>query len=438
MTPAAACSLDPDAIAAHQLDQLRTLLPVLLASNRFYGGKLRAAGVDASPADLAEFAHRVPFTFKPELVEDQAANPPYGSNLTHELVRYTRFNQTSGTTGAPMRWLDTPDSWDWMVDCWIRIFRSAGVGPPDRVFFPFSFGPFLGFWVAFDAATRIGCLSIPGGGMRSTARLQTILDNQVTVLCSTPTYAVRLAEVAAEEGIDLRAGKVRRIIVAGEPGGSIPATRSLIEKLWPGARVADHHGMTEIGPVSYECPERTGVLHIMELAYFPEVIDPNTLEAVGPGGAGELVLTNLGRTGSPLLRYRTGDIVRRAADLQCRCGSYELAIEGGILGRADDMVVVRGVNLYPSAVEEVVRGCGGVAEFRVEIYTDRALTEMAIQIEPSRAENAEALGRRVAEALQNAFALRVAVSCVPQGTLPRFEAKSKRWIIRPPSPVRYA
>jgi phenylacetate-CoA ligase len=261
--------------------------------------------------------------------------------------------------------------------------------------------------------------------------LQVILDNQVTVLCSTPTYAVRLAEVAAEEGIDLRGAKVRRIIVAGEPGGSIPATRSLIEKLWPGARVVDHHGMTEIGPVSYECPERRGVLHIIELAYFPEVMDPNSLEAVGSGGTGELVLTNLGRTGSPLLRYRTGDIVKRASELQCRCGSYELAIEGGILGRVDDMVVVRGVNLYPSAVEEVVRSCTGAAEFRVELFTERALTELSIQIEPAPGlEDTEALSRRVAEAMQSAFGLRISVSCVACGSLPRFEAKAKRWVQR--------
>src|SRR5438128_1837273 len=163
-----------EAISAHQLDRLRALLPALLASNPFYAAKLAVVGQALSPANLSDFVQRVPFTFKHELVEDQAKNPPYGSNLTHELVRYTRFNQTSGTTGAPMRWLDTPESWNWMVDCWIRIFRSAGVGPEDRVFFPFSFGPFLGFWVAFEAATRIGCLAIPGGGMRSTARLQTI------------------------------------------------------------------------------------------------------------------------------------------------------------------------------------------------------------------------------------------------------------------------
>jgi phenylacetate-CoA ligase len=209
---------------------------------------------------------------------------------------------------------------------------------------------------------------------------------------------------------------VRTIIVAGEPGGSIPATRSRIEELWPGARVVDHHGMTEVGPVTYECPERRGVLHVMELGYIAEVLE-----------TGELVLTNLGRTGSPLLRYRTGDIVRRAAEERCVCGSYELALEGGILARSDEMVVVRGVNLYPSAVEEVVRSCG-VVEFRVETYTDRALKEMSVQVEGPG--DPAALCHRVTHALQSAFGLRVSVSCVDPGTLPRFEAKAKRWIQR--------
>ena len=226
----------------------------------------------------------MPFTFKREIAADQLRHPPFGSNLTYPPEQYTRFSQTSGTTGTPLRWLDTPESWEWMLDCWARVYRAAGAGPHDRVFFPFSFGPFLGFWLAFEAAVRMGCLAIPGGGMRSAGRLQTILDNEVTVLCATPSYALRLAEVAAEEGIDLSASKVRRIIVAGEPGGSIPATRALIESRWCGARVLDHHGMTEIGPVSYECPERKGVLHIMEHAYIPRMIDPDSLERVGPGG----------------------------------------------------------------------------------------------------------------------------------------------------------
>ncbi|HTS65386.1 MAG TPA: AMP-binding protein [Candidatus Acidoferrales bacterium] len=423
MTPARDIRVD-------QARKLQSLVGTLLESNRFYSAKLRAAGVGRSPEGITEFCARVPFTFKAELINDQSKYPPYGSNLTFPVEEYSRLHQTSGTTGRPMRWLDTPESWDWVLECWARIFNSAGVTRQDRVFFPFSFGPFLGFWGGFEAAARLGCLTIPGGGMRSTDRLRTLLDNEVTVICCTPTYAIHLAEVAAEEKIDLGAGKVRKILVAGEPGGSIPATRSHIEQLWCGAHVLDHHGMTEIGPVSYECPRRRGVLHVMEAAYLPEVIDPDTLEPVGPGGAGELVLTNLGRVGSPILRYRTGDTVRLAQQTLCECGSREMALEGGILGRRDDMVVVRGVNLYPSAVEQVLRGSGGVAEYRVDVYTERSLTEVAIQIEPSAGEDAAALSHRVAAALHYALGLRIAVSPVPAGSLPRFEAKSRRWFSR--------
>jgi phenylacetate-CoA ligase len=425
--------LDRKSIVRRQLAALNALLPAVLESNAFYRAKLRTAGVAANLARLEEFTAKAPFTSKRELVDDQASHPPYGTNLTYGLERYARFNQTSGTTGTPLRWLDTPESWAWMLDCWERVYRAAGMGSNDRVFFPFSFGPFLGFWTAFEAAARMGCLAIPGGGMRSAARLQTMLDNRVTVLCSTPTYAVRLAEVAAEENLDLRASQVRIIIVAGEPGGSIASTRALVERLWRGARVVDHHGMTETGPVSYECPQRRGVLHVIEDAYLPEVIDPETLQPSGPGETGELVLTNLGRIGSPLLRYRTGDIVCRAQLERCRCGSDELALEAGILGRTDDMLVVRGVNLYPSAVEEILRSTGAAGEFQVEVGASRTLPELAVWIEgPGEYHDGPELARRCAAALQNAFHLRVSVSCVEPGALPRFEGKAKRWIRREP------
>lgn len=256
-----------------------------------------------------------------------------------------------------------------------------------------------------------------------------MIDTAATVLCCTPTYAMRLAEVASEESIDLAATKVKTIIVAGEPGGSISGTRAHIEKLWDGARVVDHHGMTEVGPVSYGCPARPGVLHVIESAYIAEVIDPQTSEAIPPGGAGELVLTNLGRTGSPLLRYRTGDLVQRGADEACECGSYDLALPGGILGRTDDMVVVRGVNVYPSAVEEIVRACGGVAEYRVEVSTAHALTELAMQIEPiPELADDPGLAHRIEASLRNAFGLRIPVSLVAPGSLPRFEMKANRWL----------
>ena len=421
--------LNREALASVQREKLRTLLEVTLASNPFYSAKLAAAGVSAELDGLDDFVARVPFTLKQELVDDQHQNPPYGSNLTYPLTNYSRFHQTSGSASTPIRWLDTPESWSWMLDCWDRIFEAAGVGDEDRLFFPFSFGPFLGFWTAFEAATRAGRLAIPSGGVRTAGRLRMILENEATVVCATPTYAIRMGETAVEENIDLSAGRVRAVIVAGEPGGSVPATRELIEKLWRGARVYDHHGMTEVGPVTYACPRRPGVLHVMEQAYFPEVIDAETLKAVGPAGTGELVLTNLGRTGSPVIRYRTRDIVRRAEATACECGSEELALEGGILSRVDDMVCVRGTNLYPSAVEEVLRSDGGVGEFRVEIKVERGMNEISLLIEPSAKEdNTERLTKRVADGLYRAFGLRFSVNCVKRGELPRFEAKAMRWV----------
>lgn len=413
------------ALEAHQLARLQELLTAVSPANPFYAAKLGAARV----LDLQEFADRVPFTTRQELAGDQLAHPPFGSNLTYPLHRYTRFSQTSGTTRKPMVWLDTPESWAWMRDNWLRVFDAAGVTPADRLFVAFSFGPFLGFWLAFEAGVARGCLCLPGGGMRSAARLAAMIDAGVTVLCCTPTYALRLAEVAAQENIDLAAAKVRTLIVAGEPGGSIPGTRARIETLWNGARVVDHHGMTEIGPVSYECPRRQGVLHVIETSYIAEVIDTGALRPVPPGETGELVLTNLGRLGSPLLRYRTGDIVRRGAPERCACGTLDLALPGGILGRNDDMVAVRGVNVYPSAIENILRGIDGLAEYRVEIFSRGALSELKLLVEPVPDHvDPAALVHRVESELTKAMGLRAIVASVPPGELPRFELKARRWV----------
>src|SRR5205823_5527552 len=172
-------------------------------------------------------------------------------------------------------------------------------GPGDRIFFAFSFGPFLGFWTAFDAAWQIGAHAIPAGGMSSQQRLAMIAAVDPTVVCCTPTYALRLAEVDAERTAGRRPlaeSPVRAVIVAGEPGGSIPATRDRIERAW-GARVFDQHGLTEVGPASFECWEHSGALHVNENEFICEVVDPASLEPVPDGSSGELLLTNLGRTG---------------------------------------------------------------------------------------------------------------------------------------------
>jgi phenylacetate-CoA ligase len=412
-----------------QLRKARALLEAILPANPFYARKLTVLESRSALASLGDFSRLIPFTTRHELVRDRIENPPYGTDLTYAPDAYVRCHQTSGTTTVPIRWLDTRESWDRIVDNWVQIFGSAGIISKDRFFFAFSFGPFLGFWSALDAVLRLGCFCFPGGSMTSVARVQAILDNGITVLCCTPTYAQHLGEVAHEKAIDLAKSRVRLIIVAGEGGGSIPSTRNRIERLWPGATVFDHHGMTEVGPVSYQCPARPGALHVLESAYLAEVIQPNTGAAVATCETGELVLTTLDRVGSPLLRYRTGDLVKPRARSRCACGRNELALEGGILGRTDDMVVVRGVNVYPSLVEEIVRARPEVAEYRVQLDCRQAMTEISLELEPTAdCPSPKSLQEQLEQAFKSALNLRVPVRLLPTGSLPRFEMKSQRWV----------
>ena len=393
--------------------KLRELLGAI-AGNRFQSSRLAGVGDIASVED---FTARVPFTTKADLVADHAAHPPFGSNLTFPKARYTRFCQTSGTTAQPLAILDTPESWDWMLGNWARIYRECGIAPGDCVYFAFSFGPFLGFWTAFEGAAKYGCLCIPGGGLSSAARLRAIVQQRAAVVLCTPTYALHLAEVAAREGLALRDSAVRKIFVAGEPGGSVPAVRERISAAWNGAEVLDHYGMTEVGPVAFQRTGESDALHIIEESYFAEIIDPKTGAPVADGATGELILTPLGREASPLLRYRTGDLVRRRA-------GAGFVLEGGILGRSDDMLVVRGVNIFPSAVDAILRALPEIAEYRVHVTRNGAMTELAIEIESDD----DTAASRLAAKLTDSFTLRIPVTRVITGTLPRFELKAKRWV----------
>jgi len=353
-------------------------------------------------------------------VDDQASNPPFGTNRTYALERYVRVHQTSGTSGSPLRWLDTQESWEWWARCWGFVLRGAGVGPADRVFFPFSFGLFIGFWAGFEGARALGALAIPGGGQDSATRLAWMEALGATVLVCTPSYALYLAEVARGRGIDPAKLPVRITVHAGEPGAGIPAVRARIEDGW-GARAFDHGGMTEMGAYGYECAEQAG-LHVNESEFILEVIDPVT---AAPARDGELVLTNLGRVGSPVVRYRTGDHVRLAA-APCPCGRTFSRLEGGILGRLDDMLIVRGVNVFPAAIEGVVRCFPAIDEFQIEVFRAGELDEVRVLVEVGDASAAP----RLQEALRASLGIRLEVAPVPLRSLPRYELKARRVVRR--------
>ncbi|MCY4635596.1 MAG: AMP-binding protein [Acidobacteria bacterium] len=417
------------ALEALQAERLTALLRTLRGRNAFYDRKFSRAGVDVGRLRFPEDLAALPFTTKADLVADQEASPPWGTALTEPLDRYTRYNQTSSTTGRPLRWIDTPETWQWMLECWKAVYRAAGVTGRDRVFFPFSFGPFLGFWTGFDAATQIGAHAIPAGGMTSGQRLALISALAPTVMCCTPTYALRLLDVAREAGgrAALSDGPVRVIIVAGEPGGSIPATRQRIERGW-GARVIDHHGLTEVGPISFECLQAPGCLHVNEREFIAEVVDPDTGEPAADGVRGELVITNLGRTASPVIRYRTRDLVVRTRE-RCACGRTLARLAGGVVARADDMVNVRGVNVYPAAVESVLRAIGPVVEYRCTVQAAGSLRGISVEVEIEDAVDAAAVAALAASRLREALGLSVPVTPVAAGALPRFEMKARRFVV---------
>ena len=414
-----------DALRGHQLRRLNVVLAQVLPDNPFYRVKLG----DVRRLETLDELRELPFTTKSEVAADQEQNPPFGTNLTYSVDQYSRLHQTSGTSGkGPMRWLDTPESWEWWSTCWEHVYRGASVDSTDRIFFAFSFGPFIGFWSAFAGAERLGALAIPGGGMSSEQRVQQIQETRPTVLLCTPTYALRMAEVAREMGVDLSQSSIRAVINAGEPGASIPATRARIEAAY-GARCFDHTGMTELGATGFTCREQRGV-HLIESEYVAEVIDPASLAPVPPGSMGELVMTNLGRIGSPLIRYRTGDLVELDVE-PCPCGSPFARMRGGILGRADDMLVVRGINVYPSAIEGIVREHPEVAEYRIEVRRVHEMDELRIVLEPAEQLSGSAsdtLVRQLVDDFHRRLALRVAVSAVGPGELPRFELKARRLV----------
>ena len=411
-----------DQMQAEQLTKLNQLLNAI-RNNEFYKKRLNEKFLESDFTNVKDISEAFPYLTKDDIAEDHKNHPPFGTNLSYPLDTYNHFNQTSGTTSTPIRWVDDEQSWQWMVDNWKVVLGLADLKKGDRAMFAFSFGPFLGFWTAYDAARQNGVLVIPGGGMTTIARIHSIMDNNVDTLFCTPTYAMRMGEIAKEEKFDLSQSPIKKIIMAGEPGGSISATRARIQKVWPNAELIDHHGMTEVGPVSYQCPHTPGSLHIISSAYYAEVIDPESGNKVQPGFVGELVLTTLGRFGSPAIRYKTGDYVMRGNRGKCECGTFDLKLEGGILGRIDNMIFVRGVNIYPAAVEELIRRYSEIVEYRVEIKSRRSMTEMNVKIEclPDTAKP-----QKVAKALQmdmrTAFTLRIPVTLVEPNELPRFDA----------------
>ncbi len=420
-------------LAGLQLIKLRRMAAWASERSPFHRRKFEAAGIHPEQLRTLDDLRRIPLTTKDEWLQNQKAAPLFGDNLAAAPELAMRVHQTSGTSGrTPLRVLDGVKDWEWVSEMWAYGFWGAGVRPADTVYFCFGYGGFIGFWGAHYCCEKLGALVVASGGQTSEGRIRQIIDLGATVVCATPTYALRLAEVARTMGVSLRESAVRKVILSGEPGGSLPATRRLIEEAW-GAEVFDTAGMSEIGTIMvFECDHHPGGMHIIEDNFIEEVVDPESLEPLGYGERGERIVTSFGRGFMPLLRYRTGDLVEKVPHTACGCGrSFDL-YRGGILGRVDDMKLIRGINLYPSSVEAIVREFPEIDEFLVVITRERGIyDEVTVQVELCHGmdERWVHLGPRLDQALADGHGgLRFQVERMAPGTLPRWELKARRLV----------
>ncbi len=423
-----------DELEALQLLRLARMVGWAYNRSPFWRRKLEAASVTPDAIRNLDDIRRLPFLTKGELIAEQEARPPYGDLLTASADVGVAYHHTSGTTGkTPFRVVESARDWAWGGNAWARALYAFGVRSTDIVYLPFGYGPFIGFWGAHYAIQRIGATTVAGGNLTSEARIKQIIDVGATAIVATPSYAIRMGQVAADMGIDLaRDTRVELSLHAGEPGGSIPATKELIASAW-GTRAGDFLGMTETaGITAFECSDMCGGLHISEDYFLEEILDPITGERVPLGEVGERVCTAFGIGLIPILRYRTGDLVRRVPAGECACGRTFEIYQGGVLGRADDMRVIRGVNVYPSAIEGVVRRYPEIREFRIVLKRVRSIDEITVELEPNTGVEeglAEKLLTRVTTDLSDAHeGLRFGVQLVPGGTLPVFELKARRLV----------
>lgn len=417
-------------LEALQVRKLRSLLSWAGARVPFHAKRFAEAGVTPDAVETLDDLRRLPFMTRDEWMEGQLEHPPFGPILAAPEEVAIRYHMTSGTTGrTPIRVLDSLKDWEWIAEMWCYGLWGFGVRPADRVFVAFGYATFIGFWGLHYASEKMGCLTLPGGAMTTEQRVKTIVDMGATVVASTPTYALRMAQEARSLGIDLAGGPVQRLILSGEPAGSIPATKKLIEEQW-GAKAGDTAGMTELGTIMiFECDRQPGGTHIIEDHFIEEVVDPESGEPVPYGEMGERVVTSFGRGFIPVIRYRTRDLVAKVPADVCPCGRTFDLYEGGIRGRVDDMKLVRGTNVYPRAVEAIVRERPEIDEFQIHLYTAEGIRdEIEVLVEiPDPAADADRiladLARDLAEAHEG---LRFGVRRVEAGTLPRFELKAKR------------
>jgi phenylacetate-CoA ligase len=409
-----------------QLNLLQEHLDFAYRRSPYYRQAFDEAGVKPSDLRRLEDLSRFPFTDKKIQRDRQLSRPDLGDMVAVPEEEIVFVSASSGSTGVPTLSPFTRKDFDDFQNVESRLFWSAGMRPKDRYLHALNFSLFVG-GPDVIGAQNLGALCIWAGTVPSDRLLYIMKEFKPTITWTTPSYAWHLGESALQQGIDPRRDlHIRKIIVAGEPGGSIPATRAAIEELW-GAELFDFYGLSDIfGACAGMCPGKDG-LHLAEDHILIEVLDPDTQEPVADGEPGEMVLTTLQKQARPLIRFRTGDIVTRYPE-PCSCGRTHARFS--VQGRIDDMIIVSGVNLFPSDIEYVVRGLPGLTgEYRITVYTENRLIRFDVEVETADGHeiHAERLSAEVIEKIKQRSGIRPKqVRVLENGTLPRATHKAKR------------
>ncbi|RMF91583.1 MAG: phenylacetate--CoA ligase family protein [Nitrospinota bacterium] len=431
-------TMDPAERETLILRKLQAIVRWAWEHSPFYRQKWEGAGVHPDHLRTLDDLHRFPVVTKAELRREQAEHPPFGRYLCVDRSEIIRIHGTSGTTGKPTVFAIGRDDWRRIANAHARIMWGMGLRPTDTIFIASFFSLYLGSWGVLVGGERLQATCFPfGAGVpgQTAMAVRWLREMRPTAFYSTPSYALHLAEVAAEEQIDPRDFGFRLMFFSGEPGAGIPATKRKIEEIF-GARCVDSGSMAEMTPwmSNAECAFRHG-MHLWQDLVYCEVCDPQTFEPVPFGREGTPVYTHLERTSQPMIRLLSGDLTRWVNE-PCECGRTYPRLPYGIYGRIDDMFIVRGENIYPSAIEDTLRpmeGFGG--EFQIIIDREKAMDKLVIRVEYSEewAQQAkitpgtlDQLQDQMAKRLRSVIGVWPVIKLEPPGTLPRTEFKARR------------
>jgi phenylacetate-CoA ligase len=413
-----------------QLMKFKEIFTWAYEHSKFYHQLYTDAGIE--PGDIKTFddIRRVPKIEKSMMRDIQGKDPfPYGDILCVPLEEITEYRQTSGTTGQPIYQADTWQDWEYGTESFAYSLYAQGYRPIDRLFVPFGYNIFVAFWAYHYAGEKLGCEIIPGGVLNTEARILKIQELKATAMGATPTYVLGMAETARKIGINPPTDlSIRKITVAGEPGGSIPATRKRMEEAW-GAKVYDHVGSTEIGHWGWECRYQAG-LHANEALFLVEIEDIDTGQSIDkPGQKGKMVVTTFNRMAQPCIRFDVKDIIQWSTQ-QCDCGRTFRILDGGIMGRVDDITKVKGVLLSPTAIEEVVRDIPQLSDEYLVVVTKKGDIDditLKVEIHPEYRDEEASIKVVLVDQLRVKTNLGYNIEFHEFGSLPRSQVKSRRF-----------